>query len=113
MPAKEPASRTGIPPAERVLRSKLNQMIASGGLIRGTLLDRTRRCGNPGCRCAKGPGHPALYLIVSDGKRRRQLYIPRDWHERVRQWVDNHHKIKDLINEISELHWDRIKRRQE
>ncbi|MGA2499428.1 MAG: DUF6788 family protein [Tepidisphaeraceae bacterium] len=54
-------------------------------------MDRRRRCGNPGCHCAKGPGHPALYLILSDGqrKRQRQFYIPKEWHDRVRQWVDS------------------------
>jgi hypothetical protein len=112
MTAKEPASRTGIDPAERALRSKLTQIVSSQGLIRGTLLDRQRRCGNPGCHCAKGPGHPAVYLILSDGKRQRQLYVPKDWHDRVRQWVDNHRKARELIHAISELHWNRVKGRQ-
>jgi hypothetical protein len=112
MPAKEFTSRTGIHPAERVLRSKLTQIVSSQGIIRGTLLDRRRRCGNPKCHCAKGEGHPALYLVLSDGKRQRQLYVPKEWHDRVRQWVDNHHKVRDLIKEISEIHWERIKRRQ-
>jgi hypothetical protein len=112
MLATKPVSRTGVSPAERALRSKLTQIVSGQGLIRGTLLDRRRRCGNPGCHCAKGPGHPALYLILSDGKRQRQLYIPAKWHDRVRQWVDNHHKVKALIHQISDLHWDNIKQRQ-
>ena len=112
MPAKEPASRTAIPARERALRSKLAQIVSGQGLIRGTLLERRRRCGNPGCHCAKGPGHPGLYLILSDGKRQRQLYIPRDWHERVRQWVENHRQARALIHEISEIHWSNVKQRQ-
>lgn len=113
MPAREPPPRTGIPAAERALRSKLNQLIASQGIIRGTLLHRHRRCGNPNCHCAQGPGHPGLYLIVSEGGRRRQLYIPKHWHERVRQWVENHRQVRTLIHRISELHWDRIRNRKE
>jgi len=112
MLVKKPASRTGMSPQERALRSRLTQIVCGQGLIRGTLLDRRRACGNPRCHCAKGLGHPALYLILSDGKRQRQLYIPRDFHQRVRQWVDNHHKVRALIHDISEIHWDRIKRRQ-
>lgn len=113
MTVKRPASRTGIDPRERALRSKLTQIVSGQGIIRGTLLDRRRRCGNPGCHCAKGPGHPALYLILSDGqrKRQRQLYIPKEWHDRVRHWVDNHRQIRELIHEISELHWNQIQRR--
>ena len=113
MPAKPPPPRTGFPAAERALRSRLNQILATQGVIRGTLLHRYRRCGNPGCHCAKGPGHPGLYLILCDGGRRRQLYIPRSWHDRVRQWVDNHHQVRRLIHQISELHWKRIQDRQE
>jgi hypothetical protein len=113
MPVKEPPSRTGIRPAERALRSRLNQLLAAGGVIRGTLLHRRRRCGNANCHCAKGPGHPALYLILSEGKRQRQLYIPKAWHDRVCQWVENHRQVRALIHQISELHWKRIQGRQE
>jgi hypothetical protein len=110
---KPPPSRTGRTPAERRLRSKLAQIISSQGLIRGTLLDRLRVCGNPNCRCARGQKHPALYLILSAGKRQRQLYIPAAWHDRVRQWVENHRQVKALIHEISEIHWHNIKERLE
>jgi hypothetical protein len=112
MSAKEPPSRTGIPAKERALRSKLAQIVSGQGLIRGTLLERRRVCGNPGCRCASGPGHPALYLVLSDGKRQRQLYLPKDWHDRVRRWVDNHRKVRALIDEISQIHWSNVKQRQ-
>ncbi len=100
---------------ERALRSKLTQLVSGQGIIRGTLLNRCRRCGNPGCHCAKGPGHPALYLLLSDGGRgrQRQLYIPKEWHDRVRQWVDNHRQTRQLIHEISQLHWARVQQRQE
>lgn len=111
MPAVKPASRTHLSPAERALRSRLTQIVTGQGFIRGTILERERRCGNPGCRCAKGPGHPGLYLILSEGKGQRQLYIPKEWHDRVRLWVDNHRKIKALIHEISEIHWNSIKDR--
>lgn len=113
MPAKHPPPRTGLCPAERALRSRLHQFLATGGIIRGTLLQRHRRCGNPRCHCAKGPGHPGLYLVLSQGSGQRQLYIPRAYHERVRQWVANHHQVKQLIHEISELHWQRIQTRQD
>ena len=113
MPAKNPPPRTGISPAERALRSRLNQLLATEGVIRGTLLHRQRRCGNANCHCAKGPGHPGLYLILSQGARQRQLYIPKPWHDRVRQWVDNHRQVRALIHQISELHWRRIQDRRE
>lgn len=114
MPAKKMQSRSGLSPAERALRSRLAQLASGQPFIRGTLLDRHRRCGNPGCHCANGPGHPGLYLLLSNGaKGKRQLYIPAHLHEQVRQWVANYHKIKDLLEEISQLHWDTIQSRRE
>ena len=35
-------------------------------VLRGTLIERYLRCGNPNCRCADGQGHgPKYYLSVS------------------------------------------------
>lgn len=99
-------------PKERAIRSKLAQIVGTQGLIRGTLLERHRRCGRSGCHCAKGPGHPALYLVLSEGGRQRQLYIPKQFQDRVRQWVQNHRLARQLIHEISQMHWVRIKQRQ-
>jgi len=34
--------------------------------IHGKLIERYKRCGKPGCKCADGPGHgPKYYLSVS------------------------------------------------
>jgi hypothetical protein len=41
----------GLPPFEEVLR--------------GSVVHRLLRCGKPGCRCARGEGHPAAYLSVT------------------------------------------------
>src|ERR1700738_2075497 len=35
-------------------------------ILRGSLIERFKRCGKPGCKCAQGPGHgPKYYLSVS------------------------------------------------
>ena len=72
---------------ERRWRSRLAQIAAAGGLIRGTLLERYRACGNPNCRCARGQKHRAVYLMLSEGGRLRQLFIPKAYEQQVRQWV--------------------------
>jgi hypothetical protein len=55
--------------------------------VRGTLQVRDRTCGKPNCRCAKGEKHKALYLVVSKEGKQQQLYIPKAYEERGRQWV--------------------------
>jgi hypothetical protein len=41
-----------------------------------------------------------------------QLYVPKQWEQAVQQWVDNDHEIRDLMEQISQLHWQRVKNRQ-
>jgi hypothetical protein len=99
-------------PAERRWRSRLAQIAGGGGLIRGTLLERYRACGNPNCRCARGQKHRAVYLMLSQGGRLRQLFIPRAYEERVRQWVANHKELKGLLEQISQVYWEKVRQRQ-
>ncbi|MBN1556216.1 MAG: hypothetical protein JXA11_15855 [Phycisphaerae bacterium] len=98
---------------ERSFRSKLAQLIGQKGLIRGTLLSRKRMCGKPSCRCTRGHPHESLYLVVSESGRTRQLYVPRAWEAAVRQWVRDYQQAKELMEEISRLHWDKIRNRRE
>jgi hypothetical protein len=98
---------------ERGFRSRLAQLVHQGGLLRGTLLSRERVCGKASCRCAKGHLHESLYLVISEGGRTRQLYVPKDWEATVRQWVQGYHQAKELMEEISRVHWDKIRQRQD
>ena len=107
-----PASRTGMPPAERRARSRLAQLIHAQGLLRGTVLERGRVCGKAGCKCARGELHHSLYLVISEKGRTRQLFVPRDWEALVRRWVQNHHDARELMEEVSRIHWERVRTRK-
>ncbi len=97
---------------ERRARSRLTRIVSAEGLIRGTLLERERACGNPRCRCAKGQRHRAVYLMLREDARLRQLYVPAAYEAQVRQWVANHKQLKQLLRELSDVHWARVKQRQ-
>ena len=97
---------------ERAWRSALAQIVAGRGLIRGTLQERLQLCGKPACRCARGQRHRVLYLVLREGGKLRQLYVPKAWEERVRQWVANHRTLRGLLKELSEVYWDKVRRRQ-
>jgi len=96
---------------ERGFRSKLAQLIDQRGVLRGTLLSRKRVCGKVSCRCTKGHLHESLYLVISEGGRTRQLYVPKDWEATVRQWVQGYRAAQELMEEISRLHWDKVRQR--
>jgi hypothetical protein len=109
---QSPIPRGAMDPRERQFRSKLTALASGHGLIRGTLLERFRACGNSNCRCARGQKHRAVYLMLSEKGRLRQLYIPKAYEERVRQWVANHQELKRLLKEISEVYWQKVQQRQ-
>lgn len=98
---------------ERDRRSRLARLAHGAGLLRGTLAPRKRVCGKPNCKCAKGEKHASLYLVVRREGELRQLCIPKEFEAQVRQWVGNYQEVKELLEQISELYWDKIRKRQE
>jgi hypothetical protein len=42
----------------------------------------------------------------------RQLFVPRQWEQRVRQAVENHQEMERLIEELSDWEWKRVKERK-
>jgi hypothetical protein len=106
-------SKGGMSVRERDVRSRLAQMISSKGLLRGTLNPRGITCGKTGCKCARGDKHMYLYLVVSDGGKLRQILIPRSREEEVRRWVEQYQSAQELLEEISDLYREQIKKRKE
>lgn len=70
--------------------------------IQASLTVTKKRCGNPGCRCAKeGPIHEVALLTWKEGKRTRTLYVPMELREEVARWVEEGKALKRLIREMS------------
>jgi hypothetical protein len=105
--------RSKMSARERRTRSRLAQLISQRGILRGSLLLRRRVCGKPNCKCTRGQKHESLYLVISEGGRTRQLYVPRDWESRVRRWVEDYHRARQLMEEISRIYWDKVRTRQD
>jgi len=104
--------RTSMSPEERRLRSRLRQILNRSGVLHGTLVRRRRVCGKPNCRCARGQKHESLYLVVTEGGRSRQLYVPKEWEQTVQQWVREYRKARELMEEVSRIHWQKVRERQ-
>jgi hypothetical protein len=91
----------------------LAQLAHAYPFLRGTLSVRSRQCGKPNCRCARGQLHVSLYVVQSHEGRPRQVYVPKEWQERIRRAVQNHQEMQTLIEELSELQWKRLRERKE
>jgi hypothetical protein len=81
-------------------------------ILRGSLLERYVTCGNPACKCARGERHgPMWYLTVTLGPGRTTGgIIPAEKVAEVRGWIENYHKLKEHIENISEINRELLRR---
>lgn len=101
-----------------VLRRRRKQLLrnlpALDAILRGSLIERYKRCGKPGCKCAQGPGHgPKYYLSVSYPGRAPQMdYVPQADHAAISARVANYHRIREILEQISEINRELLRRRE-
>ncbi len=101
-------TRAELSAAERSLRSRIAQLTTSERFLRGSLSERSGKCGKPNCHCASGEGHRSLYLVQSHAGKSRQWCVPKELQDPVRQAVGEYQQIQRLVNEVSELEWNRL-----
>jgi hypothetical protein len=89
-------------------------MPALDSLLRGSLIERYKRCGKPGCKCANGPGHgPKYYLSVSvPGGNPQMDYVPQASHADVSHQLANYYQARQIIEEICEINRELLRRRE-
>lgn len=83
-------------------------------VLRGSLIERYKRCGKPGCKCANTPGHgPKYYLSVSKPKQKPEMdYVPLDYQPQVKAYLENFHRIKTILEELCEINRELLRRRE-
>ncbi|HTO73300.1 MAG TPA: DUF6788 family protein [Gemmatimonadales bacterium] len=113
MPETPPRiTRAAMSPEERHLRSQLVQLLSGAGLLRATLNPRQKVCGKSGCRCARGEKHSALYVVASEDGKPQQLFVPHTLEPQARQWVSSYQRIRELLEQLSRIYWDKLSRRE-
>ena len=88
----------------RMLESRLKLLVPTGPVLAASLVRLDKRCGQPTCRCHHGgPLHSAYHLTYRQAGRTCNAYVPRDLLEEVRSWIQEHHRLKALTREVSQL----------
>ncbi len=74
-------------------------------LLRGSLVERYKKCGKPGCHCVESAGHgPAYYLSVTLGTgTTRSYYVSKKQKKRILRYLGNHRKLRELTEEITRI----------
>ncbi len=107
------AQRGNMPGGEREARSQLAKIVHREPFVQGSIVKTLSKCGKDNCWCAESnKGHPACYLAIRAGARRKMVYVPADQEKQIREWVRNYREIMKGIAKVSRYWLDRFKRRK-
>ena len=84
----------------------LQQFSTLGDFRPGSVSAIPRRCGKPGCRCAKadGEGHPQFRLLRKEnGKSVSESFASPSALRRAAAQVQEYHRFRDLIAQLTEI----------
>jgi hypothetical protein len=81
-------------------------------VLRGSLFERTRRCGVSTCHCASGDGHPVVCVgVTMPGGKSVQVTVPSDLVPVVREWTENYRRVWELIEGVSAVNRELLRER--
>jgi len=95
-------------------RQLLRQLPPLDRLLRGSLIERYKPCGKPGCKCVRGRGHgPKYYLSLSRyGQRPQMDYIPQDYYRQTVEYVTHYQRLRQIVDEICAINRELLCRRE-
>ena len=105
--------RTGKSWRERAWRSRARELLREDGIMRGNISMRLRVCGKSNCRCAQGQRHEAMVVVYRRANRTTQLYVPKAWEARVRQWVKRYGEVRELLKKLSGVYEAKVRQRRD
>lgn len=82
-------------------------------ILRGSLIERYKRCGHPGCKCQQAQGHgPKYYLSISQaGSRPEMDYVPAEFTRQVSDYLQNFQKVRQVLERICNINRQLLRRR--
>lgn len=102
----------------RQLRARRRRLVTRlpdvADYLAGSLVEQSRRCGKPGCRCVEGELHgPYVYLSVGKASGRRSLlYVPEALASVVRRRLALTESVQQLLADISAINLELLARRE-
>jgi hypothetical protein len=97
-------------------RHRLQEELRSlsfGPIMRGTVVERLRRCGRPNCRCARDAAarHGGKFLTVSLEGRTQAIHVRPEDEQDVKEAIAAYGKLWDIINRLTACEMADLKRR--
>ncbi len=87
----------------RMLASRLKRLASGKPLLIASLAEVYRVCGTPSCHCHRGHKHRAYQLTYHECGKSHAVYVPVDFRQEVRSWIEEYRRVQRLLREISQL----------
>ena len=78
-------------------------------VIKGTVYELRRRCGKPGCKCAKGQLHARMVVSASEKGKTRLRVIPREFLVEVQYKVRRYQDLRRIRARLVAIHREMLK----
>ena len=73
-------------------------------VIKGTVYELKRRCGKPGCKCARGELHGRMVVSASEGGKTRLGVIPHGFLVEVQAKVRRYQELRQVRARVGEIY---------
>jgi hypothetical protein len=95
----------------RHLRAQL-RALSFEPLMRGSLVERRRRCGHRNCACAHDPRrrHGGKFLTVQLGGRTHAVHVRPEDEAKIRTALEAYGRLWDLLNELTRCEFSDLRR---
>lgn len=89
----------------RMLDCRLKKVAAKRPVLAASFVQFQAQCGKASCSCRHGgPKHLSQHLTFKEpGQKTRSVYVPKDLVKDVLSWIEEHRRLKSLLQEIQQL----------
>jgi Family of unknown function (DUF6788) len=88
----------------RMLQGRLKQLATASPVLAASFGTYSHRCGRSSCRCHHGgPLHTGQHLTFKEKGKTRSVYVPKELLPEVHTWLEEHKRLKRLLQEIHQL----------
>jgi hypothetical protein len=98
------ALRKRIARLEKKRKLLIDRLTEPGEMVAGSIYKTYRKCGKPGCRCARGELHgPFLCLSITERGVRRLTHIRREDEEWVGSRAENYREYQKALAQLAKM----------
>jgi hypothetical protein len=97
-----PAQREEV----RAIATELAKIARTGDVLPGSIMERLTRCGRPGCACQADPPRrhgPYWQWTRKVANKTVSKYLNKEQAPEYRRWVDNDHRLRQLIARLEAI----------